>query len=105
MPPHNEKDSKPAKPRITLIKKDFLYISASRILTSVTHGVGSIKTLCYASPYSNKPALLALVTESCKHLKLLQEVIRRADIRERVDEMLLVVVLQDYFAGQVGVRG
>lgn len=95
------KDRKPPKPRIALTKKDFLYLTASRILKSVTQRLGSIKTLCYNSSYSNKPTLLALVTESCKNLMILQEVIKRADIREKVDGMLLVVLLQDYFGDRL----
>lgn len=97
VPKREPKDRKPPKPRITFTKKDFLYLTASRILKSVTQSLGSIKTLCYNSPYSNKPALMALVTESCRNLRILQEVIKRADTKERVDEMLLVVLLQDYF--------
>lgn len=97
VPKRDPKDRKPPKPRITFTKKDFLYLTASRILKSVTQSLGSIKTLCYNSSYSNKPTLIALVTESCKNLRVLQEVIRRADIKERVEGMLLVVLLQDYF--------
>lgn len=102
MPPKDTSASrKDRKPGIALTKKDLLYLTASRIVRSVTQSAASIKTLCYASSYSNKPALLALVIESCKNLKLLQEVLKKADIRERVDEMLLVVVLQDHFSDRL----
>ena len=74
-----------------------MYREASRILSQVQASKGTIKTLCYASRFSNKAALLGLVSETAKHLDLLEEVIERSGIKWKMDGMLLCVLLMDQF--------
>lgn len=45
---------------------DALYFEAAKIVAVVSSAKGTIKSLCYGSKYSNKKALLALVSETCK---------------------------------------
>lgn len=85
-------------------KKDFLYRQASIIIEQITgqNRAGSVKTLCYASPYNNKAALLGLVTETLKNYKILTEVTQKAGLSARgVSLGLWCVLLRDHFAGKL----
>jgi hypothetical protein len=57
---------------------DGLYFEAASIVDSVRNGKGRIKTLCYSSNFRNKKALFALVSETCKNYKLLNEALEKA---------------------------
>lgn len=98
----SKKEHGKSTPRIAFDKKDALYREASRIIASIERGGGSIKTLCYASPFPNKAALLGLVSETCRNVKVLKEVIAKSQLeRERLSTHMLLVLLQDHLAGKL----
>lgn len=86
----------------SLHKRDHLYYEAAKVLKQVSLGKGSIRTLCYASSHSNKPAILGLVIETCKHRRVLQSVIDKVGPLVKgkpaylKDQFLLLVMLHDH---------
>lgn len=52
-----------------LMPTDALYFEAARIVSVVSASKGTIKSLCFGSKYSNKKALFALVSETCKSMR------------------------------------
>ena len=93
--------NKPA-PRIVFDRKDALYREASRIISSIEQGKGSIKTLCYASKFPRKAALLGLVSETCKNVEMLKDVIAKSQLeKERLPRHMLLALLQDHLVGKL----
>lgn len=79
---------------------DSLYYEAAKIVSSVSASKGTIRSLCFGSGYSNKKALFALVSGTCRNLRHLEYVVDGSGLlrveKKISSRWLACVLLQDF---------